>query len=214
MLSIRRCRDGITIVLVAVVCMAQSRESADARSFTVTHYDVDLEPRIESKTISGVVSLSVVTSDATVITLNRGTLAIDAVQEAGRPMPFKVDPSGLHITLPPRSGRGARFVSIRYHGEPPSGLIFAPEREQIYTLFATSQWMPALDDPDHRATLRLRVMVRRGWTVAASGHEVSRQSVSPEMDRAEWRLDWTASASCSRTRRSNICFATWCDGRW
>ena len=59
----------------------------------MTHYDVRLEPRLESRTLTGTVTLSVVVhsddvapADAT-ITLNRGRLEIDGVQEDGRAAP-------------------------------------------------------------------------------------------------------------------------------
>ena len=38
-------------------------------------------------------------------------------------------------------------LTVTYHGMPSSGLVFNAEREQIYTVFSTSQWMLALDDP-------------------------------------------------------------------
>ncbi len=72
---------------------------------------------------------------------------------------------------------------------PQSGLVFAPEREQIYTIFSTSQWMPAIDEPDARATLRLRLTMPREWTGAASGRHVSRRLVSPDKALVEWRLE-------------------------
>ena len=38
----------------------QPRESDVRRAFSVTHYDVELEPRLESRTVTGSVTLAVV----------------------------------------------------------------------------------------------------------------------------------------------------------
>ena len=61
-----------------------------------------------------------------------------------------------------------RTLTVTYHGAPSSGLVFNAEREQIYTVFSTSQWMLALDEPSARATLRLRLTMPRAWTAAAA----------------------------------------------
>ena len=45
-------------------------------------------------------------------------------------------------------------MTVRYHGAPSSGLVFSAEREQICTIFSTSQWMVALDEPTQARALR------------------------------------------------------------
>ena len=82
-----------------------------------------------------------------------------------------------------------RTLTVAYHGKPASGLVFSPDHEQIYTLFSTSQWMIALDDPDARATLRLRLTMPRGWAGVASGREVSRREMAADTTLMEWRQD-------------------------
>ena len=72
---------------------------------------------------------------------------------------------------------------------PAFGLVFNAEREQVYTVFSTSQWMIALDDPDARATLRLRLTIPREWKGAASGRHVSRRLSGPDKQLIEWRQD-------------------------
>ena len=78
-------------------------------------------------------------------------------------------------------------MTIDYHGAPSSGLLFVAERDQLYTLFSASQWMPAIDEPDARATLRLRLTIPRDWSGAASGTEISRRPLDDGMQRIEWR---------------------------
>ncbi len=170
---------------------AQSFESRGSRPFSVTHYDVQLEPRLDSRTVIGTVTLSVVLHGDAVdaIALNRGSLDIDTVEEHGSTRSFVVDGNRLRIVFPRGRPGQARTFTITYHGSPKSGLVFVSEPEQVYTLFSTSQWTIALDDPDARATLRLRLTIPRDWTGAASGREVSRRAISGGRNIVEWRQD-------------------------
>jgi aminopeptidase N len=192
----------LSFAACAAAVNAQTPAARDERTFSVTHYDVQLEPRLESRTVTGTVTLSVVVhrddvgpADAT-IALNRGRLEIDGVQEDGRARAFVIDGNVVRITLPrgrPDERRAApvdrpetRTLTVTYHGAPSSGLVFNEEREQIYTVFSTSQWMPALDEPSARATLRLRLTMPRSWTAAASGREISRRELPANTVVVDW----------------------------
>jgi aminopeptidase N len=195
----------LAIATLAVVVSAQARAGDDS-SFRVTHYDVQLEPRLESRTVNGTVTLSVivhrddVASAGTTITLDRGRLEIDRVQEGASSRAFVVDGSRVRITLPhersnderragPLDRPVTRTLTITYHGAPSSGLVFNAVREQIYTVFSTSQWMVAIDDPSARATLRLRLTMPRTWTASASGREIARREVPGNNVVMEWEQD-------------------------
>jgi len=195
----------LAIAMLAVVVSAQARAGDDS-SFRVTHYDVQLEPRLESRTVNGTVTLSVivhrddVASAGTTITLDRGRLEIDRVQEGASGRAFVVDGSRVRITLPlersnderragPLDRPVTRTLTITYHGAPSSGLVFNAVREQIYTVFSTSQWMVAIDDPSARATLRLRLTMPRTWTASASGREIARREVPGNNVVMEWEQD-------------------------
>ena len=182
----------LAIVWGQILILAYLQESrSDPQGFSITHYDVQLEPRLESRTVTGTVTLSVVThrDDAETIALNRGRLEIDSVEEDGRDRAFVIDGNRLRITLPRGRANATRTVTVSYHGAPSSGLVFNAEREQIYTVFSTSQWMVALDEPSARATLRLRVTMPRGWLGTASGREVSRRELPEDKVLMEWQLE-------------------------
>lgn len=106
---------------------------AQAYGFAVGHYDVQLEPRLESRTVTGTVTLSVVVNgdDVETITLNRGRLEIDSVQEDGRARAFVIDGNRVRIRLPRDRANEPRLLTVTYHGAPSSGLVFSEEREQI-----------------------------------------------------------------------------------
>ncbi len=181
----------LSFCLCAIVVHAQTPAAGTERPFSVTHYDVEIEPRLESQTITGTATLSLAFTRDVVptIALDRGRLEIDGVEEDGRPRAFTVEGSRLRIILPRGKGNEKRSLTVRYRGTASSGLLFNAEREQIYTVFSTSQWMIALDDPRARATLRLRVTMPRTWIGAASGREVSRRDVTGEKALMEWQLD-------------------------
>jgi aminopeptidase N len=180
----------LSLRVAAHPAWAQSPVAQAEREFDVTHYDVRVDPRLQSGTVRGVAVLTVVLARREVgaINLRRGTLEIDSVAEDGHARAFVVEGTSLHIALPP-SHRRPRTITVAYHGAPKSGLVFVPEHEQIYTVFSTSQWMPAHDEPDARASLNLRVTIPHAWAAAGSGREVSRRAVSKERDIVEWQQD-------------------------
>ena len=181
---------GLVVWALPMPGEAQS-PSRVPRAFDVTHYDVLLEPRLESRTVVGVVALSVVLhrDDLETVVLNRGSLDIDSVREGGQDRPFLLEGNRVRITLPRGRPKQTRTLTVAYHGTPKSGIVFNAEREQIYTVFSTSQWMVALDDPDARATLRLRLTIPQEWKAAASGRHVSRRLDRPDRQLIEWRQE-------------------------
>ena len=174
-----------------VLVYAQAPAARDEPPFRVTHYDVQLAPQLDSRSVTGTVTLSVIVhrDDLETIALDRGRLEIDGVQEDASHRAFIVDGTRVRITLPRGRLNEPRMVTVRYHGAPSSGLVFNAEREQIYTVFSTSQWMVTLDDPRARATLRLRVTMPRTWMGAASGREVSRRELPADKAVMEWAQD-------------------------
>jgi aminopeptidase N len=181
------------LLLVAPLVATALAQSASVRNpgSRIVHYDVQLEPNLASRSITGTAVLTVVSAvdGAETITLGRGSLVIDRVSENGGTRAFTATGDQLVITLPPVRSWQRRSVAITFHGAPRSGLVFMPEREQLYTVFSTAQWMPVVDAPDSRATLRLRLVIPRAWQAAASGREMSRRRRTGEPDVVEWRQE-------------------------
>lgn len=164
--------------------------AAELAPLRVTHYDLRLEPLVASKSITGTVVLGLNRSavPGEVLTLNRGELTIDAIEQDGHPLFFDTPPGMLRVTFPP-GARARGPITVRYHGTPRYGLEFAPGRPVVYTIFSTSQWVVTEDAPDRRASWRLSLVVPRGWTVIAAGREVGRQPLDGDREVAEWRQD-------------------------
>src|SRR5207247_11097386 len=59
----------------------------------------------------------------------------------------------IALSRPAQLGE-TREIEIAYHGEPRRGIRFFPDQAQVYTVFATSQWLVCVDAPDDKATDR------------------------------------------------------------
>ena len=176
------------VLLFAVTSVAASMQLEGV--LQVTHYDAYLEPKLAARTISGSVTLTLEDGPAVagVVRLQKGDLTIDAVAQDSEPLLFET--AGQTLTIHVRATRvRPRRVTVKYHGAPRAGLVFMPERQQMYTSFSTSRWMVAADAPDARATFHLELVVPRGWAVVANGREVARRPLSESEDVSEWRQE-------------------------
>jgi aminopeptidase N len=148
----------------------------------VLHYDATIEPDIAAKTIKGTVVIKFV-SAGDQIELDCGELVIDAVRAANRPLQFAVKDRRLRIELPKQT----RQVTIDYHGAPKRGIRFFPERNQVHTIFSTSQWMICVDDPADKATLTMKLILPASLTGVSNGRFVSLRDLPKAKRISEWR---------------------------
>lgn len=176
-------------LLAAAVVAA---EEPSPPSFDVLHYDAALTPDIAEKTVTGLVVIDFVstTDSLETIDLDTGALTIDAARADGAALEFSQGDRRLHVRLPRAAARGVRGrVEIAYHGAPRFGLEFVPGKSQVYTIFSTSQWLPCVDAPADKATLRLRLTLPGDLKVVANGRPLSRTSLEGGRALHEWRLD-------------------------
>ncbi|MBX7187452.1 MAG: M1 family metallopeptidase [Vicinamibacteria bacterium] len=165
---------------------------SSAAPFDVVHYDAAIEPDLSLKTVSGHVRVDLVSRAEALdeVDLDIGVLVIDSVEQAGAALEFTQGDRRLHARLKTPAPRGARAsIDVAYHGAPRFGLEFAPEKSQIYTIFSTSQWLPCLDAPVDKATLRLRLTLPKGLVVVAAGRHVLTRPLSGGRALHEWRQD-------------------------
>lgn len=146
----------------------------------VLHYAVTLEPEISSKSVKGSVLIRVSTT-STAVEFDCGELSIDAVSEGK----FSVSNHKLRVSLPP--GKRIREIKIDFHGTPKFGIRFFPDRQQVYTIFSTSQWMVCVDDPADKATLSFKLILPAQLTAVANGELVSRSELPDNKRLFEWR---------------------------
>jgi len=174
-----------------------SGRAAQTTAIDVIHYKARVEPHIAEQTIRGTVTIRLALARpesralpeaSSVIELDSGPLAIDAVRERGRALRFSTAERRLRIDLPRASAAGEEHeIEIEYHGGAASGLQFFPDRLQVYTVFSTSHWMPSVSAPGDKASLDLEIVVPSGLTVAASGELVRRRTLAGGEVSYEWR---------------------------
>jgi aminopeptidase N len=108
---------------------------------------------------------------------------IDSVRVAGVPAKFAVKDRRLKIQL----HNQAREVVIEYQGAPRWGIRFFPDRNQVHTIFSTSQWMICVDDPSDRATLTMKLVLPASLTAVGNGRFVSQRDLPNAKRVSEWR---------------------------
>ena len=155
-----------------------------AYGMDVLHYAATLEPDISAKSVRGTVRIRFVT-DSTEADFNCGDLAVDSVRIAGAPLKFSVLDHKLRVTLPP--DKKTREIEIDFHGTPKRGIRFFPDRQQVYTVFSTSQWMVCVDDPADKATLTLKLILPANLTPIANGQLVSQRELPNNKRVSEWQ---------------------------
>src|ERR1051325_4398499 len=150
----------------------------------VLHYSAMIEPDISGKSVKGSVLIRVSTTSTTA-EFDCGELTIDSVKEAGAARQFSVTKHRLHVSLP--SGKRVREIEIEFHGTPKYGIRFFPDRQQVYTIFSTSQWMVCVDDPSDKATLTFRLILPSNLTPIANGNFISQRELPNNKRISEWR---------------------------
>ena len=177
---------GVELVAVLLCAFPVASQGVDVLGYTAV-----VEPSFETQSIRGTVRV-VLETRGPELTLDAGDLVIDSVRARGESLPFSKRGNELRIELSatPRSER--RTVDIEYHGSPRRGLSFVPEASQVSASYATSQWLPVIDDPSERATLDLTLVVPRdrGLQIEASGRSTGANwSVTTGKFTTHWRLD-------------------------
>jgi len=184
----------LCLLVVLVVCQAThgfTRTDTD-----VLHYAATIEPDIANKSLKGSVVIRVLTNSHEVL-LDCGELAIDSVQEHGKPLQFSVNDHKLNVSLARGPAKAdiktrsekpiEREIEIHYHGTTRRGVRFFPERNQVYTVFATSQWLVCIDDPADKATFTLQLVLPSTLTAVSNGELVSQRELPNGKQLSEWR---------------------------
>jgi aminopeptidase N len=148
----------------------------------VLHYSVTLEPDISAKSVKGSVVIRLTTT-STAVEFDCGALTIDSVREGKAPLQFSVNNHKLRISLRP----GNREIQVEFHGTPKYGIRFFPDRQQVHTIFSTSQWMVCVDDPADKATLTFKLILPSRLTAVANGELVSQRELPDNKSMLEWR---------------------------
>ncbi len=186
----RGCR-GRWMCLVLSAVLPVSAVARDGRGFDVLHYAATLDLDIAVGEVQGEAAVRFRAEAAPLrqLVLDSGALVVTSVEQQGQPLAFTQQDGKLIVTLrqPLRAGREAA-VELTYHGKPAYGLEFAPARNEAYTIFSTSQWLPSIDAPDERATLELALRLPRALRATAVGEALPPRPLGDGRVEHRWRL--------------------------
>jgi aminopeptidase N len=156
------------ILLLATSVQARSKDF----ELDVISYHLTIEPNIDKKYIRGTVVIKFqIENDVNSVAFKSGNLVIDKVI-GDNVASFEKRDGGLIIKLSEREKK-ENEITIDYHGNPTNGLLFDPDRGQIFTVYSTSQWMICNDSPGDKALFHLKISIPAGKDCIASGQLVS-----------------------------------------
>ncbi|MEZ5316827.1 MAG: M1 family metallopeptidase [Vicinamibacterales bacterium] len=170
-----------------------------APGIDVRHYDVEIALAREADTFAGRASIDVaITADGASLPLDFTGLAVTRLLVDGRETPYDYAAGVLRVALPnARAGRHAR-VTVEYQGTPDDGLILRANVHGQRSAFVdnwpnrTRFWLPSVDHPADKATVRFTVHAPADWRVIANGRLVTEagptppDAIGPAGDRRTW----------------------------
>ncbi|MBS1793079.1 MAG: M1 family metallopeptidase [Acidobacteria bacterium] len=169
------------ILLVAALAAAVSAERRERRieAWQPLHFDVSLQfdgelSRIASATT--VVTVLIREPDVTMIDFDFGALPIGAVAVDGRPARFVRHDEKLDVYLAAPPAKDTKLnVSVTYSGVPEDGLILTRDRDGSPSAVGDNwadrvhHWIPCLDHPSAKASVRFTVTAAAVYPVVANG---------------------------------------------
>lgn len=178
---------SVALVTLSLAVTAPPARGQTPRQSTidVLHYEITVAPDIANKTLKGSAVIRFVSNALKVIEFDCGDLVIDSVRERSAPLQFAVDQHRVKVNLPASHER-RREVAIEYHGTPKRGVRFFPDREQVYTVYATSQWTVCVDAPSDKASLTLHLILPTKLTPVANGRLISRTELPDNRVATVW----------------------------
>jgi aminopeptidase N len=165
----------------------------------VLHYEVEVALEAGSERFQAAVEIRVaVEAHQPVLPLDFSGLEITALTVDGRTVPYLYEEGVVRVPLGgARPGDTVR-VALAYRGTPDDGLILRNNVHGAPAAFVdnwpnrTRFWLPSVDHPAHKATVRYTVHAPAAWKVVANGHLVTEagptppDALGPAGDRRTW----------------------------
>ena len=178
----------IPLLFSVITSYVLAQSENPATQLDVLGYQVELEPDISRQYIEGNVIVKFRAGEnENQITLDCGSLTVSKVEGDGLES-FRQAQNQLIITFS-QALVEEQSVQIYYHGSPPRGVVFSPEKSQMYTVYFTSEWMVCHDQPDDRAPLQLDLILPEGVQNVASGTLVGEKKIQGNKVRYSWQQE-------------------------
>lgn len=152
----------------------------------VVHYEVEVALEAGSDRFVAAVEIQVaVEGHQAVLPLDLTGLAISELTVDGRGVPYLYEAGVVRVPLAGTAPGDTARVALAYGGTPDDGLIL---RENVHGAPAafvdnwpnrTRFWLPTVDHPADKATVRYTVHAPASWEVIANGHLVAEPAPTP-----------------------------------
>ena len=155
-------------VLFYLLPLFAAAQVSDSNQLDVLSYQVNLKPDISNQTVAGDVLIKLVTShESQEVVLDCGNLVIEKIlgesvtgfQRTGQKLIIGIQ---AHVN-------NIHQIHIFYNGSPKRGVVFSPASSQVHTYYFTSDWMVCNDQPDDRASIKMRLTVEEGLNAIGTG---------------------------------------------
>ena len=184
-----RRHDLPALLLLFALCSASviaERRERLVENWRPLHYDVTLAFDNELGTLKRAETLLdavALRDDLAVVDLDFGALTIDAVSIGDSPARYERQGERLNVFLARPARRGERLrVRVVYHGRPADGLILTNDKDGRPSATGDNwpnrvhHWIPSLDHPSAKATVRFNVTAPARMTVVANGRLDARRT--------------------------------------
>ncbi|MDX6695215.1 MAG: aminopeptidase [Blastocatellia bacterium] len=173
----------LLFLAVALTCQAERRERR-VEAWRPTNYDVALvfnDQLTDIKSARADISVLILKNSVNMIDLDFGEMSVESVMVGSEPARFEQAQGKLNVTLNATARQGERLtLSVKYKGRPKDGLILAPDKSGKASATGDNwpdrvhHWIPCLDHPSAKATVRFTVTAPARDLVVANGQLTSK----------------------------------------
>ncbi|HEV2802222.1 MAG TPA: M1 family metallopeptidase [Pyrinomonadaceae bacterium] len=175
----------LILALCSVAVLAERRERL-IQNWRPLHYDVTLvfNDKLDELTRAETrLDVLVLKDNLSVVDLDFGALTIDSLSVGTRTARYERQGERLNVSLARPARRGERLrLSIVYRGKPSDGLILTNDKDGRPSATGDNwpnrvhHWIPSLDHPSAKATVRFNVTAPKRATVVAGGRLDARRA--------------------------------------
>lgn len=181
------------LIFFCLVFLWQPKLKAQSVRPDVTHYQVYVVPDFENQQISGKVNIQFnLSKKADKVIFDTGNLSITNVAGENIQGFAQREEKVILDLLNPEIG--TYQVQMEYEGKPTRGLIFSTQREELYTVYFTEEWMVCNAIPDDKATFQLAILIPNHLESVASGILIDTVSKADDKTLYTWQQDYATPA--------------------
>lgn len=186
--SARATRGAVAFLLLLMATVAPSlaeRRERRVDGWRPVNYDVALvfnEQLTEITSARTDISILILKDSLAVLDLDFGELTVESVMVGDQPARFEQAQGKLNISLVQPAMKGQRLVvSVKYHGRPKDGLVLVADKAGKPSATGDNwpdrvhNWIPCLDHPSAKATVRFTVTAPSRELVVANGQLSSKR---------------------------------------